>query len=68
MKYRYEVRVIGTGEFAELLLATFHADEAKDYARNHGHEYHYGLAVIDTDNKTADLGDRVVPISEAFSK
>lgn len=63
---RYEVRVICSGTFGELLAASNDATEAKRVAEQHAHEYYYGTAIVDRETGTVDLGDRIVPVEQAF--
>jgi len=63
---RYEVRVIGSGEFGDLLLATDSRSEANAAAERKGMNYYYGVAIIDTKKQMVNLGDCIVPLEDAF--
>ena len=63
---RYEVRVIGDGEFGDLVFATDSRSEANSAAKRKGMSYYYGVAVIDTKKQMVDLGDCIVPVEDAF--
>lgn len=65
---RYCVRVIGSGEFGSRLFFSDDAAAAKAKADDLGSAYEYGVAVIDSETKTADLGHRVVPVAEVFDE
>jgi hypothetical protein len=63
--HRYHVCVIGEGEF-DLIATTDDAPLAKRMAERCAQDYYYGTAIIDTETDMVDLGDKVVPVSEAF--
>jgi hypothetical protein len=66
-KKRYQVRIIGTGKFGRVIGATDDLSEAKRLAQDHAWDGEYGTAVLDILTQTVDLGDRTVPIREAFA-
>jgi hypothetical protein len=63
---RYQVRVIETGHFGQLLLSTDDADEAKQKAEDEAQSQGLDTAIIDTATGTVDCGDRVVALADAF--
>jgi len=63
---RYQVRIIGSGALADVLLTTDDVAAAKARADELGGQYYYGVAILDTQTGMVDCGDRVVPIAEAF--
>lgn len=61
---RYEVRAVNP-QFGDLMLATDDEAEAKEFARDHRQRFLYELAIIDTETKIAEIGDRIVPLADA---